>query len=137
MMNFRQPTKIIKFNTLYLWVFKFCIFSGEKKDRPIFFHDVQAYPIPIITPGTLYVSMLGNVTYTLPRMISVKMTVTKYFIGIPFQLPCFNNNIGSWWVRYHFKVQVWSKFDMHKITRIRKEMTDNLKSLVQENSDTR
>ncbi|KAL5011483.1 hypothetical protein ScPMuIL_010034 [Solemya velum] len=51
--------------------------------------------MPIITPGTLYVSLAGNVTHELPRRISIELVVKKYLIGIPFMLPCFNDRIGS------------------------------------------
>ncbi|XP_069130901.1 ganglioside GM2 activator-like isoform X1 [Argopecten irradians] len=68
---------------------------GKNPHRPIFFYDFKANPIPIITPGTLYVSMAGNISYDLPRRISIKLEVKKYFIGIAFLVPCFDSNIGS------------------------------------------
>ncbi|WAR00418.1 hypothetical protein MAR_024790, partial [Mya arenaria] len=64
-------------------------------DRPLQFYDVKAHPVPIVTPGTLYVSFRGNITYDLPRDISFELGLVKYFIGIPFPLPCFDSSLGS------------------------------------------
>ena len=65
-------------------------------NRPVHFYDVRLSPIPIVTPGTLYISLAGNISYTLPRRLSIKLEVTKYWIGIPFMVPCFGNTVGSW-----------------------------------------
>lgn len=76
-------------------IFKFSD-CGSNPQRPIFFHHVKIHPNPIVTPGTLEFSMAGNITYALPRRLSIKMKVTKYFFNrIPFSLPCFDNQIGS------------------------------------------
>ncbi|XP_052797043.1 ganglioside GM2 activator-like isoform X2 [Mya arenaria] len=68
---------------------------GSEVDRPLQFYDVKAHPVPIVTPGTLYVSFRGNITYDLPRDISFELGLVKYFIGIPFPLPCFDSSLGS------------------------------------------
>ncbi|CAG2256765.1 ganglioside GM2 activator-like isoform X1 [Mytilus galloprovincialis] len=69
---------------------------GSDPNRPILFHHVKIHPNPIVTPGTLELSMAGNITHDLPRRISIEMKVTKYFFNrIPFSLPCFENQIGS------------------------------------------
>ncbi|KAJ8297514.1 hypothetical protein KUTeg_024045 [Tegillarca granosa] len=51
--------------------------------RPVIINSINVHPVPIITPGTLYVSLSGNLTYDLPRRISIQLEVRKYFIGIP------------------------------------------------------
>ncbi|KAK3100685.1 hypothetical protein FSP39_023796 [Pinctada imbricata] len=38
--------------------------------------------------------MAGNISYTLPRRLSIKLEVTKYWIGIPIMVPCFDK-VGS------------------------------------------
>ncbi|KAL3878934.1 hypothetical protein ACJMK2_031258 [Sinanodonta woodiana] len=63
--------------------------------RPIVFYDVRVHPMPIVTPGTVYLTFSGNITKDLPRGISVELGVVKYMIGIPFPLPCFDNHLGS------------------------------------------
>ncbi|XP_060590967.1 ganglioside GM2 activator-like isoform X1 [Ruditapes philippinarum] len=68
---------------------------GADPDRPLRFYDVKAHPIPIITPGTLYVSFKGNISRDLPRTIAIELGLVKYFVGIPFPLPCFDNRLGS------------------------------------------
>ncbi|XP_067662986.1 ganglioside GM2 activator-like [Haliotis asinina] len=68
---------------------------GKENNRPIHFYDVKASPMPVIIPGTLYVSFTGNVTEDLPRRVSVELSIMKYFFGIPFMIPCFDNHIGS------------------------------------------
>ncbi|XP_041357547.1 ganglioside GM2 activator-like [Gigantopelta aegis] len=68
---------------------------GKDPTRPIHFYNIKAHPMPIIIPGTLYVSMVGNVTHDLPRRITIEMSIMKYFFGIPFMIPCFDNRIGS------------------------------------------
>jgi hypothetical protein len=72
------------------------VFTGADPDRPLRFYDVKAHPIPIITPGTLYVSFKGNISRDLPRTIAIELGLVKYFVGIPFPLPCFDNRLGSW-----------------------------------------
>ncbi|XP_048775360.2 ganglioside GM2 activator-like isoform X1 [Ostrea edulis] len=65
------------------------------ENRSVIFNNLLLFPTPIITPGTLYISMNGNITRELPRRLSIQLVVNKYWIGIPFMLPCFNNQIGS------------------------------------------
>ena len=71
-------------------------FVGMNPDRPLWVFEFRASPVPIITPGTLYVSFRGNITRDLPRTLSIELRVVKYLIGIPFPLPCFDGTIGSW-----------------------------------------
>ncbi|KAL4230947.1 Ganglioside GM2 activator [Mactra antiquata] len=68
---------------------------GADTDRPLRFHDVKAHPVPIITPGTLYVSFNGNITQDLPDTLAIELGLVKYFVGIPFPLPCFDSRLGS------------------------------------------
>ncbi|XP_052282673.1 ganglioside GM2 activator-like isoform X2 [Dreissena polymorpha] len=68
---------------------------GTEPGRPLRFFEVKANPVPIVTPGTLYVSFRGNITRDLPRDISFEIGLTKYLIGIPFPLPCFDSSLGS------------------------------------------
>ncbi|XP_050416839.1 ganglioside GM2 activator [Patella vulgata] len=68
---------------------------GTNPNRPIYFTQVSASPMPIIIPGTLYVSLSGNITYDLPRRLSLEISITKYFFGVPFMIPCINSYIGS------------------------------------------
>ena len=70
--------------------------TGLDADRPLRIYEVKANPIPIVTPGTLYVSFKGNLTEDLPNVLSVELQWVKYFVGIPFPIPCFETNIGSW-----------------------------------------
>ena len=71
------------------------LFTGGV-NRSVIFNSLVLFPTPIITPGTLYISMDGSIARELPRKLSIQLTVHKYWIGIPFMLPCFNNQIGSW-----------------------------------------
>ncbi|ESP01955.1 hypothetical protein LOTGIDRAFT_157083 [Lottia gigantea] len=69
--------------------------TGTNPDRVIHFTKISAFPMPIIIPGTLYVSLAGNITHDLPRRISLELSITKYFFGVPFMIPCINSYIGS------------------------------------------
>ncbi|KAK7097360.1 hypothetical protein V1264_004351 [Littorina saxatilis] len=68
---------------------------GSDPNRPIHFQMVKAHPIPVIVPGTLYVTMAGNLTADLPRRLRVELSIMKYFFGFPFTVPCFRGKIGS------------------------------------------
>ena len=70
--------------------------TGSDPYRPIRFLTVKAHPIPVIVPGTLYVTMVGNVTYDLPRRLSVELSIMKYFFGFAVTVPCLKGRIGSW-----------------------------------------
>lgn len=85
----------IEYYEPFLFLQLFFFFAGSA-NRSVIFNNLLLFPTPIITPGTLYISMSGNITRDLPRKLSIQLTVHKYWIGIPFMLPCFNNQIGSW-----------------------------------------
>ncbi|GFO09267.1 ganglioside gm2 activator [Plakobranchus ocellatus] len=68
---------------------------GSGEDKLIHFHTVEATPIPVVLPGTLYLSMSGNLTSDLPRRVNLYLAVTKYFFGFPFVVPCLSNGVGS------------------------------------------
>lgn len=70
--------------------------TGSDPDRLIHFHEVKAHPMPIIVPGTLYVTFAGNFTSDLPRRLTVELNIMKYFFGFPFSVPCLKGGIGSW-----------------------------------------
>ncbi|CAG5114822.1 unnamed protein product [Candidula unifasciata] len=64
-------------------------------EKLIHFHHVDASPNPVIIPGTLHISMSGNVTSDLPRRVNVYMGMKKYLFGFPFTVPCLATGIGS------------------------------------------
>ncbi|XP_076446909.1 ganglioside GM2 activator-like [Babylonia areolata] len=68
---------------------------GTDPHRPIRFLAVKAHPIPVIVPGTLYVTMAGNVTYDLPRRLTVELSIMKYIFGFAITVPCLKGRIGS------------------------------------------
>nr|KAG5705442.1 hypothetical protein BaRGS_004569 [Batillaria attramentaria] len=55
---------------------------GSDPDRPIHFSTVRAHPIPVIVPGTLYVTLAGNLTSDLPR----RLTCHCPFLAGPFSV---------------------------------------------------
>ncbi|KAK0041561.1 ganglioside GM2 activator, partial [Biomphalaria pfeifferi] len=65
------------------------------EDKIIYFDYVHATPMPVIVPGTLFVTVLGNVTMDLPRRVNVYLEIKKYIFGFPFTVPCFNGGLGS------------------------------------------
>ena len=73
-----------------------CVSAGSDPHRPIRFLTVKAHPIPVIVPGTLYVTLAGNLTTDLPRRLTVELSIMKYFFGFPFTVPCLKGRIGSW-----------------------------------------
>ncbi|CAL1534866.1 unnamed protein product, partial [Lymnaea stagnalis] len=64
-------------------------------DKAINFDYAHATPMPVIVPGTLYVTLSGNLTSDLPRRVNVYINIKKYFFGFPFSVPCFSDGIGS------------------------------------------
>ncbi|KAK2188559.1 hypothetical protein NP493_128g01020 [Ridgeia piscesae] len=68
---------------------------GSNPDRPIQIVEIDARPLPIRSPGKLKLSATINITEPLPEHINVDVSISKYFLGMPFKIPCYHN-IGTW-----------------------------------------
>ncbi|PVD34726.1 hypothetical protein C0Q70_06003 [Pomacea canaliculata] len=55
---------------------------GSDPDRLIHFHEVKAHPMPIIVPGTLYVTFAGNFTSDLPRRLTVELNIMNTYDNV-------------------------------------------------------
>lgn len=81
------------------------MFAGTE-EKLIHFQHVDASPNPVVIPGTLHITMSGNVTSDLPRRVNVYLSMKKYLFGFPFPVPCLATGIGSWYV-YFFIVFIY------------------------------
>ncbi len=70
-------------------------FSGSDPNRPLHVMNVDLHPVTIRFPGKLKLSLTINITRTLPESIGMDIALSKYFYGIPFKIPCYNN-VGTW-----------------------------------------
>lgn len=68
---------------------------GTDPQRPIRIRYVRISPMPVVIPGTLYLSMGGTLTHDLPRRLTIDLSVTKYIFKMSFELPCFDSRVGS------------------------------------------
>ncbi|XP_076468423.1 ganglioside GM2 activator-like [Babylonia areolata] len=82
--SLRKQEKTLKFSD-----------CGSDPQRPIMFGLVKARPIPVVVPGTLYVTLKGSMTSQLPRHLTIELHVMKYIFGFPFTVPCLRGRIGS------------------------------------------
>ncbi|CAH1776874.1 unnamed protein product [Owenia fusiformis] len=68
---------------------------GDGPNKAVFINHAIADPLPIVSPGKLRVSAGVNITRALPYSMYLDLTVTKYFLGLPFLLPCINGIVGT------------------------------------------
>ncbi|XP_029639008.1 ganglioside GM2 activator-like [Octopus sinensis] len=92
---------------------------GKSQHRVITINHVRINPMPIVAPGTVYLSMAGTLSHDLPRRLTVDLNVTKYIFKVPFRLPCFNRRFGS--CMYD---NICNSLEKYQIYGCPKELTD-------------